>query len=83
MTIWIDKWRKNGFMTARKTPVANADLFKKIDQEIDKLNQRGVQVQFWHVPRDQNKMADRLATWRLRGVGPEEAMDSILAESDK
>ncbi|HUN23968.1 MAG TPA: ribonuclease HI [Anaerolineales bacterium] len=30
ITEWIHKWRKNGWLTAKKEPVANADLWREL-----------------------------------------------------
>ena len=83
MTSYIKRWKENGFLTARKTPVVNADLFKAIEKEIVALNDRGVQVQFWHVPRDQNTMADLLANHRLAGREAAQVMLAVLADDDE
>ncbi|KAL9115623.1 MAG: hypothetical protein Q9187_007223 [Circinaria calcarea] len=61
MTEWIFKWETNGYKTSKGVPVTNADLFQDVNQMVTKLNQHGVEVLFWHVPRSQNKEADALA----------------------
>ncbi|KAL8660182.1 MAG: hypothetical protein Q9202_006778 [Teloschistes flavicans] len=67
LTDYIDKWRKNGYKSAKGTTVSNADLFKEIDQEIDFLYKLGTRVSFWHVPRMRNREADMLANNALNG----------------
>ncbi|KAI4233916.1 MAG: hypothetical protein LQ352_008211 [Teloschistes flavicans] len=67
LTDYIDKWRKNGYKSAKGTTVSNADLFKEIDQEIDFLYKLGTRVSFWHVPRMRNREADLLANNALDG----------------
>jgi ribonuclease HI len=32
ITKWINGWRKNGWKTASKTPVANQDLWQRLDE---------------------------------------------------
>lgn len=32
ITKWINGWRKNGWKTANKTPVANQDLWQRLDE---------------------------------------------------
>ena len=77
MTEWIYNWRRNNFRSSRDKPIVNSDLFKRLDDKIDDLNQRGVQVQFWHVPRERNQMADYLVNRRLDGVAADEATREI------
>ncbi|KAI9859797.1 MAG: hypothetical protein M1813_006514 [Trichoglossum hirsutum] len=66
MTDWIFKWRVNGYKTAKGRPVANASLFRRLEDLVLKLNKLNVEVLFWHVPRELNKDADRLANAGLR-----------------
>ena len=61
MTEWIFKWKKNGYKTSKGSTVANAELYKAIEQEIHQLNALDVEVLFWHVPRSRNEEADALA----------------------
>ncbi|KAM0721650.1 hypothetical protein Q7P37_002575 [Cladosporium fusiforme] len=70
ITNWINNWRLNGYIDTNKHPVANADLFRKLDRLIFDLH-RGpgnVQVRFWLVRRDINKAADKLANAAFDGV---------------
>jgi len=65
ITEWIANWRKNGWKTASKKPVKNADLWQKLD---------AAQLQHqvcWHWVKghsgdEGNEMADTLAN---KGVG--------------
>jgi ribonuclease HI len=75
MTSWIHKWKQNGFINAKGNPVVNTDLFHAIDNAIEELYNRGVEVQFWHVPRDQKQMADCLVNCKLDGLTAEEAIE--------
>ncbi|KAF2095441.1 ribonuclease H-like protein, partial [Rhizodiscina lignyota] len=61
MTKHIHKWRANGWMTAKKTPVSNHDLFVKRMEEVEGLEKLLTAVDFWLVPRELNADADRLA----------------------
>ena len=61
MTEWIFKWRKNGYKTSKGSPVTNADLFQSIDLKITGLNDDGIEVLFWYVPKARNQEADDLA----------------------
>ncbi|KAH9923649.1 ribonuclease H-like domain-containing protein [Fomitopsis serialis] len=63
MTDWLpNKWKLNGMRTYDGRVPANLDLFLRLDQEIAALEcQRDVRIGFWHVPRQYNAIADRLA----------------------
>jgi len=65
MTEWVPKWRLNGFKNAKGWPVVNADLFRKIDRQVQKLATRGVSCLFWHVSHGDNEWADHLANQAL------------------
>ncbi|KAI0125142.1 ribonuclease H-like domain-containing protein [Xylariales sp. AK1849] len=67
MTQWIFKWMGNGWTNARGRPLVNRDLFQKLVQQVRTLRGLGVYVQFWHVPREDNKEADDLANRELYG----------------
>jgi ribonuclease HI len=73
-------WKVNGFRTAKKKPVVNMDLFKKFDEEVTPLNKPGVQVFFWHVLREQNKLADHIVNCRLSGIMVKEATKRLVKE---
>ena len=73
LTIWIDKWKKNGWKTSSKKPILNVDLITNIDS----LIQRHGVISFEHVnshgknpntAKDRfegNMEADRLASLLL------------------
>ena len=57
---WIDGWKKNGWRTAAKKPVKNADLW----QRLDKARQTHSVKWKWvkgHAGHPQNEQADALA----------------------
>ena len=58
---WIPIWRSNGYLTAKKRAVVNADLFRSLDKEVSLSKKKGVPVTLNHVPREQNRMADALS----------------------
>ncbi|KAK8005879.1 hypothetical protein PG991_012176 [Apiospora marii] len=71
MTQWTLRWYDNGFTTARGLPVANRDLFEQLAACILHLETtKGIEVLFWHVRREQNRDADRLANVAL-DAGPD------------
>ena len=61
---WLPNWKKRGWKTASKEPVKNADLWQKLDEEVN-----GHQVSWqWvrgHTGHPGNERADQLAN---RGV---------------
>ncbi|TAQ89994.1 hypothetical protein B7494_g1676 [Chlorociboria aeruginascens] len=64
---YIWKWKRNGFLTAKRQPVVNSDAFKKLDQLMEYIERKGIPVWFWHIPRGFNQEADRAANWALDG----------------
>ncbi|MET0026863.1 MAG: ribonuclease HI [Candidatus Thiodiazotropha sp.] len=64
ITQWIHNWKRNGWKTASKQAVKNADLWRVLDQEVAKH-----QVEWhWvkgHAGHTENELADRLAN---RGI---------------
>ena len=69
VTKWIHGWKKNGWKTADKKPVKNADLWLKLDQlaREHRVDWRWVKG---HAGHPENERADQLAN---RGV------ESVLA----
>lgn len=67
MTEWIYKWKANGWVNAKGLPVTNREHFDRIDSIVQSLENEQVTVQFWHVPREYNQEADKLATSALEG----------------
>ena len=57
---WIKNWKKNGWRTANKKPVKNADLWQKLDsvQEKHNINWNWVKG---HSGHKYNDLADQLA----------------------
>ena len=67
MTEWVFKWEKNSYRTSKNAEVINASLFKELHRLVERLNLLGVEVLFWHVPRNQNWEADSLANQAFMG----------------
>ncbi|KAI0470232.1 ribonuclease H-like protein [Xylaria cf. heliscus] len=66
MTAHVRKWKENGWRTAKNTEVKNRDLWTQLEDLAHSLyDDTEVAIDFWHVPRDQNKEADSLANWAL------------------
>ena len=64
ITEWIAGWRKNGWKTAAKKPVKNADLWQRLD-ELSALHQVDWRWVKGHSGHAENELADELAN---RGV---------------
>ena len=64
ITEWIAGWRKNGWKTAAKKPVKNADLWQRLD-ELSALHQVDWRWVKGHSGHEENELADELAN---RGV---------------
>ena len=60
-TEWVRGWKKNNWRTRRGTPAKNKDLWELLLKELDKWSEKGMLILFWHIPREQNTLADRLA----------------------
>jgi ribonuclease HI len=60
ITEWMDNWKRNGWKTAAKKPVKNADLWQRLDTAIS-----GHEIQWeWvrgHSGHPENELADALA----------------------
>lgn len=60
ITTWIHGWKKNGWKTKDKKPVANQDLW----EELDELNNRHTTTWSWtkgHASHADNNRCDELA----------------------
>jgi ribonuclease HI len=61
-TLWIKKWKKNNWRNAKRKPVDNQDLIKKID-DLLQLYPNKIEIRWTraHVGTKGNEEADRLA----------------------
>lgn len=66
ITEHIRKWDRNGWRTANNTEVKNRDLWEELLAVCMIMDENDVAVDFWHVPRGENKEADELANLGLR-----------------
>ncbi len=60
ITKWIHGWRRNGWKTANKKPVKNADLWQRLEQAIKPHDIEWKWVK-GHAGHDENERADSLA----------------------
>jgi ribonuclease HI len=70
MTEWIENWKKRGWKTASRKPVKNEDLWKKLDELVQKheISWHWVKGHSGHI---ENERVDELAN---------HAIDAMLAE---
>jgi ribonuclease HI len=79
ITSWISGWKRNGWITAKKEPVLNADLWKVLDE----LSQKHKVTWQWvkgHSGVPDNERCDQLASeaWsRLTGKPPKPPREQI------
>jgi len=64
---WIEKWKRNGWRTADRSPVKNDDLWKRLDAALARHRVRWHWVR-GHAGHDLNERADRLAREGLAAV---------------
>lgn len=64
ITLWMPKWKTNGWRTSAKEPVKNADLWRRLDAAIAPHRVQWHWVK-GHAGHPENERADRLAA---RGV---------------
>lgn len=60
ITRWIHAWKKNGWRTADRKPVKNADLWQRLDAAIERHEVEWIWVK-GHAGHDGNERADALA----------------------
>lgn len=60
ITEWIHGWKKNGWRTSAKKPVKNGDLWKTLDELVQKHNVQWHWVK-GHSGHRENEIADELA----------------------
>ena len=60
ITLWINRWKQNGWRTAAKKPVKNVDLWRRLEEaaENHELEWRWVKG---HAGHPENERADQLA----------------------
>ena len=60
MESWIHNWKKNGWKTASRQPVKNADLWQQLDEQVARHRVRWQWVK-GHAGHAENERADALA----------------------
>lgn len=67
VTEWLEGWKKKGWKTASKKPVANRDLWEMLDAEIHKHKMRWEWVR-GHEGHPENERCDELARQAIRNI---------------
>lgn len=67
ITGWIHGWKKNGWRTAGKKPVKNAELWQALDELVGKFDIEWLWVK-GHNGEPGNEKADELANWGVEVV---------------
>lgn len=60
ITEWLKNWKRNGWKTAAKQPVKNADLWQRLDEQVQRHNVEWHWVK-GHSGHPENELADELA----------------------
>lgn len=78
ITQWSKRWQANGWMTAKKEPVKNRDLWQRLLDEVARHQPAGgIQWQWLkgHAGHAENERADELANQAARSVTPDDPED--------
>ncbi len=67
ITVWIERWRRNGWRTAGRAPVKNADLWRRLDAALAGHRVAWLWVR-GHAGHPDNERADALARRGLAEV---------------
>ncbi|EEU45670.1 uncharacterized protein NECHADRAFT_80795 [Fusarium vanettenii 77-13-4] len=60
-TEWVLRWLWNGWRTSNREAVKNRDLWQALLGEFERLEELGLKVEFWKIPRSENPIANRVA----------------------
>ncbi|KRT57748.1 ribonuclease HI [endosymbiont of Ridgeia piscesae] len=67
ITQWIHNWKRNGWKTAARKPVKNADLWRELDQEVAQHQVEWAWIK-GHSGHPENELADQLANQGIEGL---------------
>jgi len=67
ITGWIHAWKQNGWKTAAKKPVKNADLWRRLDAAQARHDVTWEWIK-GHAGHEQNEQADRLARTEIKAL---------------
>ncbi|EHL01310.1 putative Ribonuclease H [Glarea lozoyensis 74030] len=60
-TDWITKWMDNNWKRSSGDAVKNRDLWELLMDNISRYEELGIEILFWKIPRELNKLADQKA----------------------
>ncbi|KAL9620118.1 MAG: hypothetical protein Q9160_005324 [Pyrenula sp. 1 TL-2023] len=66
----------NDWRTSKGTRPANLDLFQDLDATLTSHEARNIKIGFWHIPREYNEVADKLAKTAAKSGDPVNASTS-------
>ena len=65
ISTWITKWKANGWVTSKKKPVLNQDLWKELDELVSRHKVKWTWTR-GHASHEDNNRCDELATRAAR-----------------
>jgi ribonuclease HI len=65
ITQWIHGWKRKGWITSAKKPVMNSDLWRELDEEVNRHKTTWTWTK-GHAAHDDNNRADELAAMAAR-----------------
>ena len=68
ITEWLSNWKRNGWRTAAKKPVKNVELWKRLDQQLQRHSIKYTRVA-GHSGHPENERCDELAVAASRKYG--------------
>ncbi len=67
ITEWIKNWKKRNWLTANKTPVKNEDLWRRLDEAVNRHEVTWEWVR-GHNGHSENETVDQMANSAIRGL---------------
>ncbi|KAJ7364854.1 ribonuclease H-like domain-containing protein [Mycena albidolilacea] len=61
MTEWVPQWKVRSSRCRQGKAPKNRDLFQRLEAAVSEYERQGLKIQFFHVPREFNFIADGLA----------------------
>ncbi|KUI68426.1 Ribonuclease H1 [Cytospora mali] len=76
-TGWVRGWVRNGWKTRNGNAVKNKDLWETLLGQAEELHDRGMDIQFWRIPRGLNHIADAAAKKAAEGDEVDHFVDFV------
>lgn len=64
----INIWESNGWLNTKGLPLANADLFQRLDDLVEEFKEDGITVKFLQVRRELNAEVSEFANSASNGI---------------